>query len=243
MNNLILVRHGQSQWNLEKRFTGWADVDLTEKGRSEAQYAGKLIKKLDINFDSYFTSHLKRAQNSLKIILKILNKKNVTISKAWQLNERHYGGLTSLNKDETIRKYGSDQVKKWRRSFDKSPPAMDINHPYRNKILADVTKKKITTKMFNIESESLKDTFNRVIPYYNKNIKPLISAKKNILIVFHGNSCRALLMKIFNISKNKIDQFEIPTGNPLLIRFLNDFKIKDFRYLDTKRAKKIILNN
>jgi len=240
MNNLILVRHGQSRWNLEKRFTGWADIDLTEKGQSEAQYAGKLIKKLDINFDSYFTSNLKRAQNTLKIILKNLNKKNVNINKAWQLNERHYGGLTGLNKDETIKKYGSKQVKKWRRSFDKSPPAMDINHPYRNKILTDVAKKKITTKMFNIESESLKDTFNRVVPYYNKNIKPLISDKKNILIVFHGNSCRALLMKIFNISKNKIDLFEIPTGNPLLIRFLSDLKIKDFRYLDTKRAKKII---
>ena len=241
MNNLILVRHGQSKWNLEKRFTGWADIDLTEKGRSEAQYAGKLIGKLDINFDSYFTSQLKRAQNSLKIILKVLNKKNPTIYKAWQLNERHYGGLTSLNKDETIKKYGKDQVKKWRRSFNIPPPAMDINHPYRNKILENAIKKKITTKMFNFDSESLKDTFDRVIPYYNKNIEPLISAKKNILIVFHGNSCRALLMKIFNISRNHIDQFEIPTGNPLLIRFASDLKIKDYRYLDVKRSKKIIL--
>tara|TARA_B110000438_G_C15639396_1_gene574591 strand:- start:58 stop:789 length:732 start_codon:yes stop_codon:yes gene_type:complete len=241
MNNLILVRHGQSKWNLEKRFTGWADIDLTEKGRSEAQYAGKLIGKLDINFDSYFTSQLKRAQNSLKIILKILNKKNPTIYKAWQLNERHYGGLTSLNKDETIKKYGKDQVKKWRRSFDVPPPTMDTNHPYRNKIIENAIKKKITTKMFNFDSESLKDTFDRVIPYYNKNIEPLISAKKNILIVFHGNSCRALLMKIFNISRYHIDQFEIPTGNPLLIRFASDLKIKDYRYLDVKRSKKIIL--
>jgi len=222
MNNLILVRHGQSKWNLEKRFTGWADIDLTEKGRSEAWYAGKLIGKLGINFDSYFTSQLKRAQNSLKIILKVLNKKNPTIYKAWQLNERHYGGLTSLNKDETVKKYGEDQVKKWRRSFDIPPPAMDKNHPYRNKILENAIKKKITTKMFNFTSESLKDTFDRVIPYYIKNIEPLISNKKNILIVFHGNSCRALLMKIFNISRNRIDQFEIPTGNPLLIRFEND---------------------
>ena len=201
MNNLILVRHGQSLWNKERRFTGWADIDLTEQGKSEAKEAGKLIKELKIEFHSYFTSRLKRATESLEIILEILNKKNVEIIKTAALNERHYGGLTSLNKDDIIKKYGSKKVQVWRRSFDIHPP-----------------------------------------PYYNEKIKPLISEKKNILIVFHGNSCRALLMKILNISKEKITKFEIPTGNPLLIKFADDLKIEDCKYLDSKRAKKILFN-
>ncbi len=230
MNNLILVRHGQSLWNKEKRFTGWADIDLTEQGRSEAKEAGKLIKELKIEFNSYFTSKLKRATESLEIILEILNKKNVEIIKTAALNERHYGGLTSLNKDDIIKKYGSKKVQVWRRSFDIPPPPMESNHPYKDKISSDIL------------SESLKDTFERVVPYYNEKIKPLISEKKNILVVFHGNSCRALLMKILNISKEKIAEFEIPTGNPLLIKFADDLKIEDYKYLDSKRAKKILFN-
>jgi len=230
MNNLILVRHGQSLWNKERRFTGWADIDLTEQGRSEAKEAGKLIKELKIEFNSYFTSKLKRATESLEIILEILNKKNVEIIKTAALNERHYGGLTSLNKDDIIKKYGSKKVQVWRRSFDIPPPPMESNHPYKDKISSDIL------------SESLKDTFERVVPYYNEKIKPLISEKKNILVVFHGNSCRALLMKILNISKEKITEFEIPTGNPLLIKFTDDLKIEDCKYLDSKRAKKILFN-
>ncbi len=229
MNNLILVRHGQSQWNLQKRFTGWADIDLTEKGKLEAEYAGKLIKELNLEFHSYFSSELKRAINSLNIILKTLNKKNVKIFKTQALNERHYGGLTSLNKDDTIKKYGNDQVQVWRRSFNIPPPSMESSHPYKKKINS------------NIKSESLKDTFDRVIPYYIKKIQPLIHSKKNILIVFHGNSCRALLMKILNISKKKIVQFEVPTGNPLLIKFKN-LKVQECKYLDQKRSKKILIN-
>ena len=227
MNNLILVRHGQSLWNLERRFTGWADIDLTGKGKTEAEFAGQLIKKLNLEFHTYFTSELKRAINSLNIILKVLNKPEAKVIKSFKLNERHYGDLTGLNKDETIKKYGFEQVKKWRRSFDTRPPKMSSHHLY---------KKIIKT---NIAGESLKDTLQRVEPFYNENIKPLIDLKKNVLIIFHGNSCRALLMKIFNISKEKIVDFEIPTGNPLLIRFKNDLKIKDFRYLDKKRSKKI----
>tara|TARA_B100000686_G_C16610785_1_gene873680 strand:+ start:239 stop:934 length:696 start_codon:yes stop_codon:yes gene_type:complete len=230
MNNLILVRHGQSLWNKERRFTGWADIDLTEQGRSEAKEAGKLIKELKIEFNSYFTSKLKRATESLEIILEILNKKNVEIIKTAALNERHYGGLTSLNKDDIIKKYGSKKVQVWRRSFDIPPPPMESNHPYKDKISSDIL------------SESLKDTFERVVPYYNEKIKPLISEKKNILVVFHGNSCRALLMEILNISKEKIAEFEIPTGNPLLIKFTDDLKIEDYKYLDSKRAKKILFN-
>jgi len=231
MNNLILVRHGQSQWNLERRFTGFYDIDLTQQGKNEAEYAGQLIKKLNIEFDTYFTSELKRAANTLNIILNILNKKNIEINKAWELNERHYGGLTGLNKDETIKKYGAKQVQIWRRSFDISPPPIESEHPYKNKINSTIL------------CESLKDTFERVIPYYKKKIKPLISSKKNVLIVFHGNSCRALLMEIFNISKKKIVDLELPTGNPLLIKFSDNLKIEDYKYLDTKRAKKIIFNS
>jgi len=230
MNNLILVRHGQSLWNQERRFTGFVDIELTEKGKSEAYDAGLLIKALNIKFDACFTSQLKRAINSLSIILETLEKSNIEINKAWELNERHYGGLTGLNKDETIKKYGNEQVQIWRRSFDVKPPVMEAQHPYRNKINSDIL------------SESLKDTFERVVPFYNKKIKPLITLKKNILIVFHGNSCRALLMKIFNISKKNIIKFEIPTGNPLLVRFKNDLKVKDYKYLDFKRSKKIIFN-
>jgi 2,3-bisphosphoglycerate-dependent phosphoglycerate mutase len=230
MNNLILVRHGQSQWNKEKRFTGWADIDLTEKGKKEAKYAGQLIKKLNIEFDVCFTSKLKRAINTSEIILKVLNKNNIKICKTSDLNERHYGELTGLNKDEIAKKFGIKQVLIWRRSLNIAPPPMKKNHPHKKKINS------------NILSESLKDTFNRVVPYYNENIKPLIISKKNILVVFHGNSCRALLMKIFNISKKKIDKFEIPTGNPMLVKFSEDGKILNYKYLDSKRSKKIIFN-
>ena len=230
MNNLILVRHGQSLWNRERRFTGFVDIELTEDGKSEAEHAGRLIKELNIEFDAYFTSALKRAINSLNIILEILNKPNVKINKAWELNERHYGELTGLNKDDTIKKYGNKQVQIWRRSFDTRPPPMGKQHPYRNKINS------------NILSESLEDTIKRVIPYYEKKINPLISAKKNILIVFHGNSCRALLMKILNISKEKIVEFEIPTGNPLLLKFGDNLKVQDYKYLDAKRSRKILFN-
>ena len=230
MNNLILVRHGQSLWNRERRFTGFVDIELTEDGKSEAEHAGRLIKELNIEFDAYFTSVLKRAINSLNIILEILNKPNVKINKAWELNERHYGELTGLNKDDTIKKYGNKQVQIWRRSFDTRPPPMGKQHPYRDKINS------------NILSESLEDTIKRVIPYYEKKINPLISAKKNILIVFHGNSCRALLMKILNISKEKIVEFEIPTGNPLLLKFGDNLKVQDYKYLDAKRSRKILFN-
>ena len=196
MNNLILVRHGQSKFNLERRFTGFYDVGLTLKGQDEAKHAGELIKKLNIEFHEYFTSELIRASNSLDIILKVLNISNVQINKAWELNERHYGGLTGLNKNETIKKYGIEQVKIWRRSFDTPPPKMESDHPFKNKIKSKIL------------GESLKDTFERVVPYFNEKIKPLIISNKHILIVFHGNSCRALLKEFLNISNKKIVEFE-----------------------------------
>ena len=239
MNNLILVRHGQSHWNKEKRFTGWADIDLTNQGEQEAKYSGKLIKKLDINFHKYFTSVQIRAIRSLNIILEILKESKIETKRAWELNERHYGELTGHNKDEIIKKHGIKQVNIWRRSFDVSPPIMDRSnphHPLKNKIYQNIPKNKVP------DSESLKDTFERVVPYYQNEIEPLISEKKNILIVAHGNSLRALCKKILNISKDRIVDFEIPTGNPLQIKFDDNSKVKYCNYLDKNRAKKILSN-
>ena len=239
MNNLILVRHGQSQWNKERRFTGWADIGLTQQGQGEAEYAGMLIEKLKIKFDAYFTSVQERATMTLNIILNILNKPDVKINNAWELNERHYGDLTGLNKDEMIKKHGIKQVQIWRRSFNISPPPMKLSNPYhpsKNKIYANIPIDKIPN------SESLKNTFERVVPYYDKEIKPLIISKKNILIVAHGNSLRSLCKKIFNISNKKIVDLEIPTGNPLLVTFNNNVEVKNYKYLDSKRAGNILFN-
>ena len=239
MNNLILVRHGQSLWNLEKRFTGWTDVDLTERGKSEAKYAGQLINETNIDFDAYFTSVQKRAINTLKIILDILKKKKIVTKKAWQLNERHYGALTGLNKDEMIKKHGKNQVHIWRRSFDVPPPPMEKTHPYHPSNIetyADIPLEKIPS------SESLKNAFERVMPYYEENIAPLLISQKNILISAHGNSLRALCKKLLNISNKKIIDFEIPTCNPLLITFGENFEVKKYKYLDIKRARKILFN-
>ena len=236
MNNLILLRHGQSQWNKERRFTGWVDIDLTEEGKSEAKHAGKLIKELNIEFDSYFTSQLKRAINSLIIILNMLDKSEAQINKAWELNERHYGELTGLNKDEMIKKHGDRQVNIWRRSYETPPPPMSTKHLYRKNIYKNIPKEMIR------ENESLKDTFDRAVPYYEKNIEHLIRSKKNVLISAHGNSLRALCKKILCVSNEKIIDFEIPTGNPLLIEFKDNLEVKNFKYLDSKRAKNIPFN-
>ena len=239
MSNLILVRHGQSLWNKEKRFTGWADIDLTKQGRQEAGRAGKLIKELNVEFNVCFTSIQKRATNTLDIILNVLNKPKIEINKAWELNERHYGNLTGLNKNEMIKKHGSKQVHIWRRSFNITPPPMNLSNPYhpsKNKIYSNIPINKIP------DSESLRNTFERVVPYYEKKIKPLIISKKNILIAAHGNSLRALCKKILNISKRNIINFEIPTGNPLLIIFEKNLEVKKYKYLDSKRAKDILFN-
>jgi len=226
MNNLILVRHGQSQWNKERRFTGWADIDLTNQGKSQAKYAGELIKKLNIDFHTCFTSNLKRAINSLDIILESLNNKKVEIIRTELLNERHYGGLTGLNKDETIKKYGEKQVKIWRRSFDIPPPKMESIHPYKNKIKSDIL------------SESLKDTFERVIPFFKEKIEKKLS--ENVIISAHGNSIRSLCKYLFDISNEEISKLEIPTGNPLILKFDGNDKLLNAKYLDKERAKDLI---
>ena len=240
MDNLILLcRHGQSIWNLERRFTGWADVDLTNQGKSEAKYAGELIKNMQIELNTYFTSFQKRAINTLEIILDILNKKNSEINKAWELNERHYGELTGLNKDEMIKKHGKEQIHIWRRSFDIAPPPMEktnLNHPSKNKAYINIPSEKIPN------CESLKNTFERVMPYYEKNIKPLLLSKKNILVSAHGNSLRALCKNLLKISDKKIIDFEIPTANPLLITFGKNLEVKKYKYLDKMRAKNILFN-
>ena len=239
MNNLLLLRHSQSLWNKQRRFTGWADIELTEQGKSEAKYAGQLIKKLNIEFHAYFTSVQIRAIDTLEIILDILNKKNSEIKKAWELNERHYGALTGLNKDEMMKKLGKKQVHIFRRSWNVPPPTMKKthpNHPSKNKTYINIPTDKMP------DSESLKNTFERVMPYYKKNIKPLLSSNKNILIAAHGNSLRALCKKLLNISNKKIIDFEIPTGNPLLITFGKNLEVKKYKYLDDKRARNILFN-
>ena len=239
MNNLLLLRHSQSLWNKQRRFTGWADIELTKQGRSQAELAGKLIKDLNIEFDAYFTSVQIRAIDTLEIILDVLDKKNSEIKKAWELNERMYGNLTGLSKDDMMKKHGKKQVHIWRRSFDVPPPPIEKthpNHPSKYKAYTNIPLNKIPT------CESLKDTFERVVPYYEKKIEPLLLLKKNILISAHGNSLRALCKKIFNISKKRIVDFEINTGNPLLIIFDENLKLKNYKYLDSKRAKKILFN-
>ena len=174
MSKLIAIRHGQSTWNAENRFTGWVDVDLSEKGVEEAEKSGKLLKELSIDFDMYFTSYLKRAINTLEIILEILGKEN-KYNKAWELNERHYGALTGLNKTETKKILGEEQFKKYRRSWDISPPNLDINSKYSSH------KDPLYRGLKNIpNAESLKNTYNRVVPYFEKHIEKHLKQKKNI---------------------------------------------------------------
>ena len=234
MGKLVLVRHGQSLWNAENRFTGWVDVDLSQKGRDEAKNSAKLIKELDISFEKYFTSFLKRSIKTLEIILEILGEKHNYI-KAWELNERHYGSLTGLNKKETEQKIGKEQFLKYRRSWDNPPPPLELKSRYSSH------KDPLFSELEKIpQTESLKDTYNRLVPFYHSNIESDLIQNKNILISAHGNSIRALSKKIFNISDEKINLLEIPTGNPLLIIFDNSGKFKDAKYLDNDRKAKII---
>jgi len=237
MSLLILTRHGQSTWNLEKKFTGWVDVDLTDQGKLEAKKAGELIKKNNILIDLYYSSLQLRANNTLKLIQEVL-KDQKEFKKAWQLNERHYGALQGLNKEETAKKHGEEQVMIWRRSYDTPPPPQnrkDPQHPVNSEIY-----KKIDPNLIP-NSESLKDTYNRAVPYYLENIEPLLKKSENILISAHGNSLRALCKKIFEISDEMIVKLEIPTGNPIQIQFDQNLNLKEYRYLDKARAKEFIV--
>ena len=235
MSNLILVRHGQSEWNLENRFTGWVDVDLAPKGKLEACKAGELIKEKKIKFDYFFTSYQKRAINTLKLILNTLGIKDAHIIKAWQLNERHYGSLTGLNKDEMKKKLGEKKVHEFRRSWDISPDPLSKNNPYHPaniEAYRDIPLENIP------DTESLKDTYERVLPYFTKEIQNKL-INKNILISAHGNSLRAICKFLFKLSEDKIPKLEIPTGNPLFISLDNNKIIKCY-YLDNERAKDLI---
>ena len=238
MNHLILVRHGQSVWNLEKRFTGWVDVELTVQGKLEANKSGELIKKLNLKINNFFCSYQKRAINTLELILNNINSKPNQITKAWELNERHYGELTGLNKDQMKKVYGEKKIHIFRRSWDMSPAPLNKNNPYHPlniEIYKNIPRDKIP------DTESLKDTYERVIYYYLKNIEPLIQNGQNVLISAHGNTLRALCKKLFNISDKNIARLEIPTGNPLLIKFKNNLKINGCRYLDSSRSKDLLV--
>lgn len=201
MPRLVVVRHGQSQWNLENRFTGWIDIDLSPAGEAEAKKAGEKLK--DYKFDEAFTSDLKRAQRTLDIILKEINQTEIPVEKDKALNERMYGDLQGLNKDECRKKFGDEQVKIWRRSYDTPPP----------------------------NGESLKDTSDRVLPYYHSKIEPELRKGKDILISAHGNSLRALMMYLENLSKEQILQTEIPTGNPREYIFDDNLNLLETKYI------------
>jgi len=236
MSFLILVRHGQSTWNLEKRFTGWVDVDLTDNGKSEAKKAGLLIKKKGIKINFYFSSLQLRANHTLRIIQKILNEKKDFI-RAWQLNERHYGALTGLNKSEMSKKIGEDKVYEFRRSWDIRPEALNKKsqfHPLNIETYKNIPKELIP------DTESLKDTYMRVIKYFENEIKEKLK-DNNILISAHGNSIRALCKNLFGLDDAQISRLEIPTGNPLVIEFNAQNKIILCEYLDKERAKDLVV--
>ena len=236
MSFLILIRHGQSTWNLEKRFTGWVDVDLTDQGKIEAEKAGLLIKNQNINIDLYYSSFQLRANNTLKIILKILDSKKDFI-RAWQLNERHYGELTGLNKIETAKKIGEDKVFEFRRSWDIKPRKLSRESAYHP---LNIGTYKNIPKEFIPDTESLKDTYNRVLEYFKKEIQPKL-IDKNILISAHGNSIRSLCKYLFNLDNNQITSLEIPTGNPLMIKLGDSFKISECKYLDKDRSNDLLV--
>ena len=236
MSYLILVRHGQSVWNLEKKFTGWVDVDLTENGKLEAKKAGDLIKANNINIDIYYSSFQLRAKNTLKLIQEVLQDTKIS-EKAWQLNERHYGILTGLNKEEMKIKLGESKVHQFRRSWDLRPDPLDKKSPY-HPINIETYKEIPINKI--PDTESLKDTYERVINFYKQEIENK-ATNNNILISAHGNSIRALCKYLFKLDNDQISKLEIPTGNPLVIHLDIKNKINNCKYLDHERAKDLVV--
>lgn len=236
MYKLVLVRHGQSTWNLENRFTGWTDVDLTDLGKAEAAEAGKLLKESGYDFDIAYTSVLKRAIKTLGVIQDVMNLDWLPVVRAWQLNERHYGALQGLNKAETAKQYGEDQVKVWRRSYDVPPPFLDLTderHPKFDRRYASLTPEQLPA------TESLKITLDRVLPYWNSTLAPEIKAGKRLLVVAHGNSIRALVKYLDNVSEADIVELNIPTGLPLVYELDKDLKpIKNYYLGDPEEAAK-----
>jgi 2,3-bisphosphoglycerate-dependent phosphoglycerate mutase len=237
MAHLILVRHGQSEWNLEKRFTGWVDVDLTGQGKLEACKAGEYIKEIKIDINHFYSSFQLRAISTLKFIQDTLRDKREPI-RAWQLNERHYGALTGLNKDEMKEKLGEDKIHAFRRSWDIKPDPLSRNNPYHPlniEIYKNIPKKNIP------DTESLKDTYERVMKFYIGEIQEKLKNNENILISAHGNSIRALCKFLFKLDNQKITLLEIPTGNPLFISLDSKQNIIECSYLDQGRAKDLLV--
>ena len=233
MTRLALIRHGQSQWNLENRFTGWVDVDLTEKGRNEAAQAGVLLKAENIEFSACFTSVQKRAIRTLWIALDEMDRMWLPVTRSWRLNERHYGGLTGLDKAETAEKHGADQVKVWRRSYDTPPPPLAADSEFN---MADDSRYALFGATVP-QAESLKITLERVQPYFEEAIEPLLKEGQSLIIAAHGNSLRALVKILFDVSDDEIVSVEIPTGNPLLINLNDMARPETARYLDADRAQ------
>ncbi len=225
MPTLVLLRHGQSQWNLENRFTGWWDVDLTEAGVAEAFAAGALLRDKGFDFDCCFTSVQRRAIKTLNLVLEQMDRLWLPVTKDWRLNERHYGGLTGLNKAETVAKVGEEQVKIWRRSFDIPPPALEPGSPY------DLAGDRRYDGIDVPRTESLKDTIARVLPYFEAEIAPALKANKRVLISAHGNSLRALVKHLSAIPDDEITGLEIPTGQPIVYDLDDDLREIERYYL------------
>jgi len=218
---LVLIRHGQSTWNLENRFTGWTDVDLTEQGRAEATSGGKLLRADGYTFDIAYTSVLKRAIRTLNIVLAEMDLEWLPVIKAWQLNERHYGALQGLNKAEMAEKYGEAQVKIWRRSYDTPPPPLELDderHPRFDRRYAALTAEELP------RTESLKETVARMVPYWQKTIAPTVKTGLRVVIAAHGNSIRALVKYLDNVSEADITELNIPTGIPLVYELDDDLR-------------------
>ena len=233
MPRLILLRHGQSQWNLENRFTGWVDVDLTAEGEAQARRGGELIAQAGFRPDVMFTSVLKRAKRTGALALDSAGLRDVPVVEDWRLNERHYGGLTGLDKAETAEKHGADQVKIWRRSYDVPPPPLASGGDYD--FAADPRYAGQTIP----DTESLKTTLDRVQPYWDAEIAPRLEAGENVLIAAHGNSLRAIVKLLFRVPDDAIVGVEIPTGNPLDIQLDGELKPTAARYLDQARATEL----
>lgn len=228
MIKLVLVRHGESEWNLENKFTGWTDVKLSENGVREAKEAGIVLKEKGFTFDVAFTSVLKRAEDTLKYILEELDEENIPIYRNWRLNERHYGALQGLNKQDTRDKYGDEQVLIWRRSADVRPPALDEDDerfPGNDLKYADLRKDELP------KTENLLDTVSRVLVYWNESIKPVVLDNKKVIIVAHGNSLRGLVKYLDNLSDDEVMKLEIETGNPICYELDDELKPIKHYYL------------
>lgn len=234
MYKLVLVRHGQSTWNLENRFTGWTDVGLTDLGREEARQAGQLLKEGGYVFDVAHTSVLRRAIQTLWTILQEMNLEWIPVEKAWQLNERHYGSLQGLNKAEMAEKFGEAQVKIWRRSYDVPPPALELDderHPRFDPRYASLTPEELPA------TESLKITLDRVLPYWHSTLTPVIKSGKRVIVAAHGNSIRALVKYLDDISEAEITELNIPTGLPLVYELDEELRpIKHYYLGDPEEA-------